>query len=186
MESTELPAEEKPAEKPDAPKDLWVEALNSLPESKQEALKKMGFNQSSAQSGSVESSIEDLVGVVNQRQEECENKFWKVKFNGEEIVLRNYTNNIVDWLGKAGDIAVQFAPPQAAIPWSVIKSVMQVISPTIMPCFCFWSKSSFAILQYFLRGFHSFLNLLTHGNRFRSSKASKWLLCLRPLKKSSA
>ncbi|KAJ5842111.1 hypothetical protein N7534_011941 [Penicillium rubens] len=126
VESTELPAEEKPAEKPDAPKDLWVEALNSLPESKQEALKKMGFNQSNAQSGSVESSIEDLVGVVSQRQEECENKFWKVKFNGEEIVLRNYTNNIVDWLGKAGDIAVQFAPPQAAIPWSVIKSVMQI------------------------------------------------------------
>ncbi|KAJ6183789.1 hypothetical protein N7519_005090 [Penicillium mononematosum] len=126
VESTELPAEEKPAEKPDAPKDLWVEALNSLPESKQEALKKMGFNQSSAQSGSVESSIEDLVGVVNQRQEECEKKFWKVKVGGEEIVLRDYTNNIVDWLGKAGDIAVQFAPPQAAIPWSVIKSVMQI------------------------------------------------------------
>ncbi|CAG7966071.1 unnamed protein product [Penicillium nalgiovense] len=126
VESTKLPAEEKPAEKPDAPKDLWVEALNSLPESKQETLKKMGFNQSSAQSGSVESSIEDLLGVVNQRQEECEKKFLKVKVGGEEIVLRNYTNNIVDWLGKAGDIAVQFAPPQAAIPWSVIKSVMQI------------------------------------------------------------
>lgn len=135
VESTKLPAEEKPAEKPDAPKDLWVEALNSLPESKQETLKKMGFNQSSAQSGSVESSIEDLLGVVNQRQEECEKKFLKVKVGGEEIVLRNYTNNIVDWLGKAGDIAVQFAPPQAAIPWSVIKSVMQVISPLLCLAF---------------------------------------------------
>ena len=131
MESTELPAEENPAETADSPKDLWVEALNSLPESKQEMLKKMGFNQSSAQSESVGSSIEDLVVVVNQRQEECEKKFWKVKVGGEEIVLRSYTNNIVDWLGKAGDIAVQFAPPQAALPWSVIKSVMQVILPLL-------------------------------------------------------
>ena len=131
VESTELPAEENPAETADSPKDLWVEALNSLPESKQEMLKKMGFNQSSAQSESVGSSIEDLVVVVNQRQEECEKKFWKVKVGGEEIVLRSYTNNIVDWLGKAGDIAVQFAPPQAALPWSVIKSVMQVILPLL-------------------------------------------------------
>ncbi|OGE49252.1 hypothetical protein PENARI_c022G06687 [Penicillium arizonense] len=122
----EVPAEEKPAKQPDAPKDLWVEALNSLPESKQETLKKMGFNKDTAQSVSVESSINDLVGVVNKRQEECEKKFWKVKVGDEEIVLRNYTNKIVDWLEKAGDIAVQFAPPQAAIPWAVIKSVMQI------------------------------------------------------------
>jgi DNA polymerase III gamma/tau subunit len=122
----EAPAEEEPAKQPDAPKDLWVEALNSLPESKQETLKKMGFNKDTAQSVSVESSIDDLVGVVNKRQEECEKKFWKVKVGDEEIVLRNYTNKIVDWLEKAGDIAVQFAPPQAAIPWAVIKSVMQV------------------------------------------------------------
>ncbi|KAJ5497544.1 hypothetical protein N7463_009531 [Penicillium fimorum] len=125
-EGTEPLADKKPAKKADAPKDLWAKALTSLPESKQETLKKMGFNQSSEQSGSVESSIKDLVGVVNQRQEECEKKFWKVKVGDEEIVLRNYTNSIVDWLEKAGDIAVQFAPPQAAIPWAVIKSVMQI------------------------------------------------------------
>lgn len=153
MESTQLPAVEKPAETPDAPKDLWVEALNSLPESKQETLKKMGFNQSNSQSRSVESSIEDLVGVVNQRQEECEKKFLKVNVGGEEIVLRNYTNNIIDWLGKAGDIAVQFAPPQAAIPWSVIKSVMQVTLPLSFFAFCFWFRSSFAT-----KFLHSFLN----------------------------
>lgn len=126
---TKVPIEaptEKPPKQPDAPKDLWVEALNSLPESKQETLKKMGFYNDTAKSVSVESSIDDLVEVVNKKQEECEKKFWKVKVGDEEIVLRNYTNKIVDWLGKAGDIAVQFSPPQAAIPWAVIKSAMQV------------------------------------------------------------
>jgi hypothetical protein len=129
--SAETPAEGKAAKQPDGPKDLWVEALRSLPESKQETLKKMGFNQETAQSVSVESSIDDLIGVVNKRQEECEKKFWKVKVGDEEIVLRNYTGKIVDWLEKAGDIAVQFAPPQAAIPWAVIKSAMQVMSSLI-------------------------------------------------------
>ncbi|KAJ5316803.1 hypothetical protein N7508_001311 [Penicillium antarcticum] len=125
--SADAPAEETPsAKQPDTPKDLWVEALKSLPESKQDILKRMGFNQETAQSVSVESSIDDLVGVVNKRQEECEKKFWKVKVGDEEIVLRNYTNKIVDWLEKAGDIAVLFAPPQAAIPWAVIKSAMQI------------------------------------------------------------
>ncbi|KAJ5357020.1 hypothetical protein N7517_011629 [Penicillium concentricum] len=126
VERSESLVDEEPAKKPDAPKYLWVEALSSLSESKQETLKNMGFNLSNAQPGSVESSIDNLVGVVNQRQEECEKKFWKVNVGDEEIVLRNYTNRIVDWLKKAGDIAVQFAPPQAGIPWAVIKSVMQI------------------------------------------------------------
>ncbi|KAJ5240485.1 uncharacterized protein N7469_002076 [Penicillium citrinum] len=114
------------ANTPDAPKDLWLRALGSLPESRQEKLKEMGFDPSGANSESTENSINDLVSIVNKRQEECESKFWKVKLGDEEIVLRDYTDKIVDWVGKAGDIAVQFAPPQAAIPWAVIKSVMQV------------------------------------------------------------
>ncbi|KAJ5767256.1 uncharacterized protein N7511_004872 [Penicillium nucicola] len=117
---------EQPKKQPDAPKDLWLEALKSLPPSKQEQLSKMGFDQSSAKSASVEGSIDELVKAVDERQKECEKKFWKVKVGDQDIVLRDYTNNIVDWLEKAGDIAIQFAPPQAALPWSAIKSLMQV------------------------------------------------------------
>lgn len=84
----------------------------------------MGFNKPN--SGSVKSDISDLVGEVNKRQEECEKKFWRVNVGGEDIVLRNYTTKIVGWLEKAGDIAVQFSPPQASIPWQVMKGLMQV------------------------------------------------------------
>jgi hypothetical protein len=52
----------------------------------------------------------------------------RVKVGDKGIVLRDYTGKIIDWVGNSGDIAVQFAPPQAAIPWAVIKSVMQVFS----------------------------------------------------------
>lgn len=84
----------------------------------------MGLDQ--LKSASAESTIEDLVGLVNEKQAECEKKFWKVSVGGEDIVLRNYTTQIIGWLEKAGDIAVQFAPPQASVPWGILKSVMQV------------------------------------------------------------
>lgn len=70
--------------------------------------------------------MDDLVSEVNKKQEECEKKFWHVNINAEKIVLREYTTQILGWLEKAGDIAVQFAPPQASLPWSVVKSMMKV------------------------------------------------------------
>ncbi|KAF9884807.1 hypothetical protein FE257_001223 [Aspergillus nanangensis] len=122
----EIPAKEgSPPEPPsDDPKDLWQKALKSLPPAKQQTLTGMGFGQIS--SGSAESSIDDLLSVVNERQNECEKKFWKVTVGDNEIVLRNYTTQIVGWLEKAGDIAIQFAPPQASLPWSCLKSLMQI------------------------------------------------------------
>lgn len=77
-------------------------------------------------SGAIKSEIDGLVGLVNQKQDECEKKFWRVSVGDNDIVLRNYTTKIIGWLEKAGDIAIQFAPPQASMPWSIIKSLMQV------------------------------------------------------------
>lgn len=115
----------QPAQEPDVPaKDRWDVALKQLPPAKQEKLKSLGLDK--LNSGSVESEIDELVAVVNTKQEEVEKKFWRVSVGDNDIVLRNYTTKIVGWLEKAGDIAVQFAPPQASMPWSVVKGLMQV------------------------------------------------------------
>ncbi|KAL3477404.1 ankyrin repeat-containing domain protein [Aspergillus californicus] len=114
----------QPPKEPDAPKDRWEIALKQLPAAKQEKLKSLGLDKLST--GSVESEIDELVSLVNKKQEECEKKFWRVSIGDNDIVLRNYTTKIVGWLEKAGDIAVQFAPPQASMPWSVVKSLMQI------------------------------------------------------------
>lgn len=84
----------------------------------------MGFDK--LNSGAMASNIDDLVDLVSKKQEECESKFWRVSIGGENVVLRDYTTSIIAWLEKAGDIAIQFAPPQASLPWSLIKSAMQV------------------------------------------------------------
>lgn len=122
-----MPSEEKPqAEPQDEPvaRDLWQDALARQSSSRRETLRKMGLDQ--IRSVSADSTIKDLVGVVNQRQEECEKKFWKISVGGDDIVLRDYTTRIVGWLEKAGDVAIQFAPTQASLAWDIAKNFMEV------------------------------------------------------------
>lgn len=115
---------------PDAPVvDRWQDAFKGLSEDKQKTLTEMGFHK--PKSANVKSTITDLVNSVNERQTECEKKFWHAKIAGKDIVFREYTTSILSWLEKAGDIAIQFAPPQASLPWDLVKSLMQVsIEPT--------------------------------------------------------
>lgn len=134
--TVEKPSPQEPAGKPQRPDaepdtapdasvvDRWQDAFKGLSEDKQKTLAKMGFHK--PKSANVKSTITELVNNVNERQTECEKKFWHVKIGGKDIVLREYTTSIIGWLEKAGDIAVQFAPPQASLPWDVIKSLMQV------------------------------------------------------------
>ncbi|KAJ5725262.1 uncharacterized protein N7483_006619 [Penicillium malachiteum] len=67
---------ETPKQEIEDVKDSWREALQSLPLEKQEALKAMGLDQ--LESGSVNFSFNDLVEIVNERQKECESKFWRI------------------------------------------------------------------------------------------------------------
>lgn len=128
--AVEKPTPQVPAKEPvktEAPTvDRWQDAFMSLPEDKQKILKDMGFDK--PKSANTKSSISDLIISVNEKQAECEKKFWQVNVGGKDIVFRDYTTSIVGWLEKAGDIAIQFAPPQASLPWDLVKSLMKVSS----------------------------------------------------------
>jgi hypothetical protein len=101
-------------------RDLWREAFEKLPESLQE---KLGSNNDQK---SQQEHIQDLLKITKERQKECESKFLKFSIGKHEIIVRDYSVKIVGWLQKAGDVAIQFAPPQACIPWSIVKQIMQV------------------------------------------------------------
>jgi hypothetical protein len=126
--SEEGPGHESGEKQSLAPRDRWLDAFNQLPPAKQSTLKGMGFGASKSEN---QSSIKDLVKEVNEKQKECEKKFWHVNLFGEKIVLREYTTKIIGWLEKAGDVAVQFAPPQVSLPWDCVKSLMKVRSLVI-------------------------------------------------------
>ena len=123
--SAEVAKEESPEKKEvPVPKDRWREAFKGLSEKDQKALEKLGF--SDREPGPMGSNIQELVGTVREKQQACEDKFLKTTIAGKEIVFREYTTEIVGWLEKAGNIAIQFAPPQASLPWDLVKNLMKV------------------------------------------------------------
>jgi hypothetical protein len=125
-EASEPAVEEvSPPAQPLSPtRDLWQEALERLPMKTQQKIKKMGGGHPNSRS--ISQQIDDLLKVAKTKQEECEQKFWRFHVGDHEVLIRDYAVKIVGWLQEIGDIAIQFAPPQASLPWAAIKAVMQV------------------------------------------------------------
>ncbi|KAJ5519981.1 hypothetical protein N7463_000434 [Penicillium fimorum] len=80
------PTEDIPERENFPPKDLWQDASKQLPNAKQETLRKMGYDK--VNTGSMESSVDDLVTVVQKKLEAAqanfsdEDKAWILRFMG--------------------------------------------------------------------------------------------------------
>ena len=73
--------------------------------------------------------VEQLHGVVQQKRDECREKQWKFRFQGQEIILRDLAEKIIFGLNKfkeIGDVAVNFDPVHAALPWAGVRFLLQV------------------------------------------------------------
>ncbi|RMZ74723.1 hypothetical protein DV737_g5803, partial [Chaetothyriales sp. CBS 132003] len=115
-----LPSTSGPFEHALMARDLWREALEKLPKQTQQALNVEGTIQKP-----LKVQIGELLEIVKTKQEECERKFWKFRVGDHEIVLRDYAVKTVARLQNIGSIATRSALPQASIPWSAVKMVMQ-------------------------------------------------------------
>jgi len=76
----------------------------------------------------------DLIQVVVNKKEECVKKQWTLYTNkaGEKVPLRDVLGKVVDWLDRfkhVGDLAVQFDPAHAAIPWMAVRTLLQAGRP---------------------------------------------------------
>lgn len=90
----------------------------------------LGFNEDS---GDAKDNIDALKTTVQAKQTKIEEEQWSVSVSGKNIVFREYTESIVGMIQTAGDIAVQFSPPQAAVPWSVVKGLLNVCFRCSLP-----------------------------------------------------
>lgn len=117
------------------PRDLWLEAIEKLPKEANRELhitdsthmsQPTAILQHNCNTSTQLQQIQDLASLAKKRQEECEKKFWKFRVGDHEVVLRDYAVTIIGSLQKIGDVAIQFAPPQASIPWTAVKVLMQV------------------------------------------------------------
>ena len=74
--------------------------------------------------------LQEVLALVSERQNECMRKRWKFrKPSGEQIIVRDLFAKMAQWIAKlkeAGDMAAQYDPAHAALPWAGIRILLQV------------------------------------------------------------
>ena len=103
---------------------LWSMAINSDELSSQrKTLENTGFGADSQETASaVKSTMDEILSKRKGEQ-------WKVKFRGEDVVLRDVGTKILQWVDKfkqVGDTIVQYDPAHAALPWAGFRFLLQV------------------------------------------------------------
>jgi hypothetical protein len=113
---TDPPSHCRPAE------DLWVKAAKTLSDKDQLPI---DFNRVDRLK-----VLDDVLVAVEEKKQNCLEKRWKYKNSkGEDVILRNLFAKIVVWVEKfkeVGDIAMQYDPMHAALPWADVHLVLQV------------------------------------------------------------
>ena len=72
---------------------------------------------------------ENVVDMVKAKVKECEDKQWKIKINGREVVMHEVFGKTLGWVEKladVGDAAIQYAPGYAALPWAGFRFLLKV------------------------------------------------------------
>ena len=76
--------------------------------------------------------LSDVLNLVNVKKDQCIRSRWKYKNrNGEDVVLRDLFEKMAKWVNKfkeVGDVAAQYDPAHAALPWAGVRFLLQVSS----------------------------------------------------------
>ena len=76
-------------------------------------------------------NVGDILQSVERRKQECIDKQWTVSRGGNKnaVVLRDVFTKIAVWINKfmvVGDMAVQYDPAHAALPWALVRFLLKV------------------------------------------------------------
>ena len=110
-----------------AARSLWGRAINSDELSQQD--RKTLADTSPGVSGREMASNVDAVRCIMNGILKEKGQQWKVKFGGEEVVLRDVGMQILRWVDtfkEIGDTIVQYDPVHAALPWAGVRFLLQV------------------------------------------------------------
>ncbi|KAK1846472.1 ankyrin repeat-containing protein [Colletotrichum chrysophilum] len=103
--------------------NFWASAMKRLAEHDVSQLLKAVGPQ-----GNHDATLRGLLDAINSRKRECMKKRWKVTIKDRTIILRDILEKISVWVSKVikiGDVAVQYDPVSAALPWAAVRLVMQ-------------------------------------------------------------
>lgn len=103
-------------------KGLWGLALERLSDEDKKTMSRI-------KSDSMLDILRHLHTEAVQKQSYCDDRRWKFELNGRPIILRDVAGKIIVWIDKfkqIGDIAVNFDPVHASLPWAGIRLLLQV------------------------------------------------------------
>jgi hypothetical protein len=106
---------------------LWKDAFQKLSSGDQEALGGLKISHSAQKPFS--ETIQELLDLTTKVQDKCQCKSYKFPFKGKEIIMRDVAGKIIFWLNKfkeVGDVAVNFDPVHASLPWAGVRFLLQV------------------------------------------------------------
>ena len=102
--------------------NLWDKALEALSDNDK---KQINFGQHDK--GAI---LNSLLEVVEEKKRACADNLWKYKKqNGEIVPLRDILEKVARWVDKfreVGDVAVQYDPSHATLPWAGVRFFLQV------------------------------------------------------------
>ena len=105
---------------------LWDQALITLGKDDKAAIQIQNIDKLSV--------LNDVLAVVNEKRRMCMQRRLRYrKSNGEVVILRDILDKVVVWVQKfkeIGDIAVQYDPAHAALPWAGVWFLLQVSDVT--------------------------------------------------------
>jgi hypothetical protein len=126
IQSTALPTSSVREVQTALGRDLWAEALQKLSDKDKAAVLQLC---PPPQTNPQSHTPLQLIAMVEKKREECEEKRWKFNINGRQIILRDVAEKVIVWINKfkeIGDVAVNFDPIHAALPWAGVRFLLQV------------------------------------------------------------
>lgn len=109
--------------KPPVRKDLWILAFESLSPEDKARLQPYRTEKDPR-------SIDETLRVLRDKQDLCMQKRWTLKIRGDRrIIIRDVLDKIAFWINKfkeTGDVAVQYDPTHAALPWAGVRFLLEV------------------------------------------------------------
>lgn len=74
--------------------------------------------------------LSDLTTTIKGKRQNCVAKEWKLNRGDEVISVREIFGKMVFWINKfkeVGNMAIQYDPLHAALPWAAVRFVLEVI-----------------------------------------------------------
>jgi hypothetical protein len=114
------------------PRDLWEDAFQKLSSEDQKAVGKLKISLNTRRNFS--ETIQELLDLTTKVQDKCQSKSYKFSFKGKEVIMRDVAGKIIFWLNKfkeVGDVAVNFDPVHASLPWAGVRFLLQVCRTSV-------------------------------------------------------